>query len=471
MLNFTYMIHAGILSTALLAGALLRAKIPLLQKYLIPSSIIGGILVLFFYNYGAPRVGLNADFLGDLVYHLLNISFIAIALRTKESAERAKSARAITANVIATVAQYGFQCLFALLVVALMTATAFPTLFPAIALTLPLGFELGPGQAYSMSLSWVDMGFEGGTSVALAMAALGFVVGSVGGVILINVGIAKGWVTKEEADNLRRGGVRSGFLPKALRREGAANTTEGESLDSFSYHLALVLVTYLISYGLMSLLGVLLGLAGPLGDQLMSSLWGVNFIFSMFCGSLVRIIMAKLGIAYTVDNKTLNRINGLSVDFTVVASLGAISLVAVASYWLPVLILTLLGIIITCFILPWYSSRLYDDHKLKRMLILFGSSTGTLPTGLSLLRVMDPDFETPAASDYVAAQGIVFFIVIPLVLSVNLPAVSYTQRNPVLYWATVGITAVYMILAVVAYIVHTKKRAFIQPGKFFYTGE
>ena len=469
-MNFSYMIHAGIVSAALLLGALLRARVRVLQKYLIPSSIIGGALLLLFYNYAAPLFGLDSSFLGDLVYHLLNVSFIAMALRIPEEGGR-KSRRAIGANVIAVVAQYGLQCLLPLIAVAVLIATAMPDLFPAIALSLPLGFELGPGQAYSMSLPWVEMGFEGATSVGLAMAAIGFIVGSVGGVILINIGIRKGWVSKEDAAKLEHGGVRSGFIPRSLQKEGARNTTEGESIDSLTYHLALILGTYLLSYGFLSLLGFLLGMLGPLGDSLMDSLWGINFVFSMFCANIVRMVIVKAGVAHTVDNKTMNRINGLAVDFTVISSLGSISIAAVASYWLPVLILVAIGIFITCYILPWYCSRLYDDYQFKRMLIIFGTGTGTLPTGLSLLRVLDPDFETPVATDYVYASGIVFFTVIPIILCVNLPALSYTTQNPMLYWLMVAICAVYTIGCVIAFRIFAGKRAFASPGRFFYTGE
>ena len=469
-MNFSYMIHAGIVSAALLLGALLRARVRVLQKYLIPSSIIGGALLLLFYNYAAPLFGLDSSFLGDLVYHLLNVSFIAMALRIPEEGGR-KSRRAIGANVIAVVAQYGLQCLLPLIAVAVLIATAMPDLFPAIALSLPLGFELGPGQAYSMSLPWVEMGFEGATSVGLAMAAIGFIVGSVGGVILINIGIRKGWVSKEDAAKLEHGGVRSGFIPRSLQKEGARNTTEGESIDSLTYHLALILGTYLLSYGFLSLLGLLLGMLGPLGDSLMDSLWGINFVFSMFCANIVRMVIIKAGVAHTVDNKTMNRINGLAVDFTVISSLGSISIAAVASYWLPVLILVAIGIFITCYILPWYCSRLYDDYQFKRMLIIFGTGTGTLPTGLSLLRVLDPDFETPVATDYVYASGIVFFTVIPIILCVNLPALSYTTQNPMLYWLMVAICAVYTIGCVIAFRIFAGKRAFASPSRFFYTGE
>ena len=164
---------------------------------------------------------------------------------------------------------------------------------------------------------------------------------------------------------------------------------------------------------------------------------------------------------------TLNRINGLSVDLTVAACLGAISLTALASYYIPVIILIAVGILITCFVLPWYSSRIFSDHQFYRMLVLFGTATGTLPTGLSLLRVVDPDFETPAARDYAYASGMVFIFVFPLILFVNLPAYSYVQNAPVLFYAMLGITFIYTLIFIIAYRIAAGKKAFRKIGKFW----
>ena len=203
------------------------------------------------------------------------------------------------------------------------------------------------------------------------------------------------------------------------------------------------------------------------GAEIASTLWGVNFIFSMFAASLLRLVIRRTGIDYTIDNGTLNRINGLSVDLTVTACLAGISLTALAAYYVPVIILILVGIVITCFILPWYSSRIYSDHAFFRMLVLFGTATGTLPTGLSLLRVVDPDFETPAAQDYAYASGLVFVFVFPLILFVNLPAYSYSQNNPALFYAMLAITGLYALVFIIAYRIVAGKRAWKSPRTFF----
>ena len=469
-MNFNAIINLGIVGAGLLFGALLRAKVKLLQRFLIPSAIIGGFFLLIFYNFVAPRIGLEAAFLGDLVYHLLNISFIAMALRnpSDDNPKDGSGRRSFIQNVIAIFGQYGLQCFFGLLATLLMIVTFVPDLFPAIGLSLPLGFELGPGQAYSISLPWENMGFEGATSVGLAMAAAGFITGSIGGVILINLGVKNGWIPREEAEKLKERKLFTGFFERGKTREGSRLTSEGESIDTLSYHVALIMVSYLVSWAMLAVIEKLLGLLGPMGAEISSTLWGVNFIFSMFAAALVRMIIRKAKIDYTIDNGTLNRINGLSVDLTVAACLGAISLTALAAYYIPVLILIVVGILITCFVLPWYSSRIYSDHQFYRMLVLFGTATGTLPTGLSLLRVVDPDFTTPAARDYAYASGMVFVFVFPLILFVNLPAYSYAQNNPALFYTMLGITLLYTVIFIVAYKIAAGKKAFRKIGQFWY---
>ena len=471
-MNWNFFYHIGIISFSLLFAALLRARIRFFQRFLIPAPIISGIILLVFYNFIAPRWGLRNDFLGEIVYHLLNISFISMLLRvTGKQKQDGKAKRTLAANVTAVMGQYGLQCFFGLTMTALMIATFKPTLNPAFGFTLPLGFELGPGQAYSIGMGWEKMGFRGASSVGLTMAAIGFLVGSFGGVVLINQGLKRGWIGKEHAQRINNKSVRTGFFSRLdhERPIGSYLSTDGESLDSLTYHIALVMATYLISWGFLTGLTFLLNLIGPLGADLAESLWGINFIFSAFCALAVKMVMRFFKVETTIDNATCNRISGLSVDLTVASSLGAISLVTVQGYWIPILILTLTGMFITLVLLPWYCSRIYDDHQFFRMLVIYGTGTGTLPTGLALLRVVDQEFETPVATDYLYSVGIVFILAIPIILSINLPAFSVTKNNPMLFTLAIGISAFYLLASFVSYLLIAKKWSFAKGKNLFYT--
>ena len=87
-MNWNYVIHIGIISLSLLLAALVRARIRFFQRFLIPAPIIAGMFLLFFYNFLAPAWGLRSDYLGELVYHLLNISFIAMKIGRASCRER-----------------------------------------------------------------------------------------------------------------------------------------------------------------------------------------------------------------------------------------------------------------------------------------------------------------------------------------------------------------------------------------------
>ena len=84
-MNFSWSIFVdlGIISLALLTVTLVKARMRFFELYLIPNSIIAGFVLLPFYSYIGPLVNLNTEGLGNLVFHLLNLSFIAMSLRTQ----------------------------------------------------------------------------------------------------------------------------------------------------------------------------------------------------------------------------------------------------------------------------------------------------------------------------------------------------------------------------------------------------
>jgi ESS family glutamate:Na+ symporter len=62
-------------------------------------------------------------------------------------------------------------------------------------------------------------------------------------------------------------------------------------------------------------------------------------------------------------------------------------------------------------------------------------------------------------------------LAIPIILSVNLPAFSYTRNRPELFWLAVGISAVYLVGAFIAYMILSGKRSFANRRKLFHTDE
>lgn len=465
-------IDLGLLSLGLLISTGLRYRVRFFQRYLIPNALTAGFLLLPVYNYVMPLFGLDADNLGRMVYHLLSLSFISMTLRRSPDVPAPGTGKGrIFATSMATLFPWGMQAMLGLVFTVFLMRSWMPDLFPAFGMLLPLGFAQGPGQAFAIGEGWVRFGFIGAGSIGLTFAAMGFLVSSFGGIFLINLGIRRRWLDDRFLAKIDTSAVKSGIYPSRKRRPvGAEMTTESEAIDSFSLHIALVLTVYLLAY--LALLGITrsLALIGPLGEDLAVNLWGISFIFSALMAILVRLVMKGTGLDFVVDNRTLTRISGLSVDIMVVAAVAAISIVVVQAYLLPIIVLSLLAGSLTLIMVPWFCSRIFVDHRFHRTLLIFGVSTGTLPTGLALLRAIDPEFETPVAGDYMYASGLTFVFAIPFILAINLPAYAATTGNMMYLWAGVGVAAAYTVLVLIAFLLIARKRAFADRKRVWMPG-
>ncbi|MCX8013634.1 MAG: hypothetical protein N3A02_05035, partial [Rectinema sp.] len=181
--SWKIVLDAGLISIGLVFATLLRAKIRFFQKYLIPNALTAGFLLLPVYNYLLQPIGYGANRFGDLVYHLLNISFISMSLRS--SPPRIKGSRSSQGGVLGMTAVILFGYATQALLGLGLTLFFLPRIHPAFGLHLPLGFALGPGQAYAIGKGWETMGFEGGATVGLTFAAIGYLWACFGGILLI----------------------------------------------------------------------------------------------------------------------------------------------------------------------------------------------------------------------------------------------------------------------------------------------
>jgi len=467
-MNFSWhvFINLGIISIALLTATVIRVKVKFFQKYLIPNALTAGFLLLLLYNYVFPVIGLTSIHLGQITYHFLGLSFIALTLRQGSRQGVAKNAFPTS---VAIISQIALQAFIGLILTLVFISTIMPDLFHSFGFMLPLGFAEGPGQAFSIGEGWKIYGVENAGSIGLTFAAIGFVFCSFGGIFLIHYALRRGWVSKEELANIETEYTRTGIRPKGETLEvGASLKSDTEAIDSFSLHMALVLTAYLLSWLLLKGIGALLGLIGPLGTELATNLWGINFIFAAFMGLFLRFLLVKVKADYVVDNKTLTRITGLSVDIMVTSAVAAISLVTVWQYWFPILLFSVVGAVTTYFATIWFCSRLFYDHRFLRTLLIFGVSTGTLSTGLALLRAVDPEFESPVARDYAYASGLTFFLVIPLILVINLPLQTYKTGDMVYSYITLGVVFIYLLFVAVSYGFIARKRALDQHNNLWY---
>ena len=466
-MNFSWSIFLdlGLICVALLLATFIRSKIRFFQRFLIPNALIAGFILLPFYNYAAPRLGMNNEGLENLVFHLLNLSFVAMSLR---GMGMKGAGRRIFSSSVTIIIQYTLQVIIGFGLTLAFIYTFLPNLFPSFGLLMPLGFGLGPGQAFAIGKGWEALGFEGGGNLGLVFAAVGYIWACFLGIALINIGRRRGWMDPALAKAIEERRLRTGILPlTATKPVGSHLTTETEAIDTLSFNLALVLGVYLLAYLFLQLLTFLLSFAGSMGTQLANNLWGIAFIFAAVIAMFVKRLFRAFTIDHSVDNGTLTRVAGGCIDIMVTAAIAAITIVLLTRFWIPIVTIAVVGGLVSTFTIFWTVSRLFTDNRFRRAIMFYGCLTGTLSTGLALLRVVDPDFKTPVATEYMYGSGITFVLVIPLILMLNLPGYWYSTGRMWYLWMTLAIIGAYVIFSVLAYTLLARKRAFRSAGSLW----
>lgn len=463
--NWTLAVDLSLLSVFLIVATAIKRKIRFFQKYLIPNSIIAGFIGLICGPELLNIVDVNPDRMGNIVYHLMAIGFIALALKDRQ---RIKN-RTVANTGFFIIANYIIQGIIGFAITLALAFTIFPELFPAFGLLLPLGFGQGPGQAYSMGRQWEEIGFLYGGNMGLTVAAMGFIWACICGIPFIN------WLMKkkkkeEEEKEKGKGSEKESADQSASNLEMVIETDSpddiplSESIDRISIQVALIGVVYLATYIFIKIISGACESMGDFGKTFGQLLWGFSFIIGSMFAILAKIIIGILkkknlmSRNYT-NNFLMQRIAGFSFDFMITASICGISIFVVREYMIPLLLITTAGGLITVFFDYHIGKMIYKKWFYENVAGMYGMMTGTISTGLALIREIDPDFKSDAPKNLVLGSGAGLVAGLPLMLLLNVPIVGYKTGQPVMYFYTfLGLILYLVVLLVVIY-------ANTRPGK------
>jgi ESS family glutamate:Na+ symporter len=397
----------GWLGVMLLVGVVLRSSVRFFQNYLIPSCMIGGIIGMVLVNAGVIRAGFSE--FETFAYHLFNISFISVGLTAAGSEEKGaiNNKDLVKGSLWMALLQgiiFPLQALIGGGIILAFNALGY-NLFPTFGFLVPLGFVQGPGQALSIGKVWEKMGFEHAASIGLTFAAAGFMVAFLVGVPIVNWGIRKG-LAHNAPKQLPLDFIR-GIISRDTRHESAGEqTTHSANIDTLAFQTALIGLVYLLSYLVVSFIGSLMSPANA------TTIWGFFFFIGLLIALLVRVVMGRLGIGHLIDPGIQRRVTGWSVDFLIVATIMAVKLIIVWEYILPIAAISIATTVVTTAVVLYLGRRIWS-YNLERTASIYGTVTGTVSTGLLLLRIVDPDFRTTVAMEL----GILIIFVSPIIIT------------------------------------------------------
>ena len=396
-----WMILMAVLLGSLLVGNIFKKIIPYLQQSLIPTSVLGGAILLIvaaIYKAITGEVMFDSVAFGGngtanleiITYHSLALGFIASSFKTTGSKLTKQRSSEILNTGVTTVATYLLQGIVGL-GITMIAALIISGFFPAAGILLPFGYGQGTGQALNYgNIFETEFGFMGGRTFGLTIAALGFLSAAIGGVIHLQLM------------------KRSGKLVKSNRRDGSTQTDKvesyfeipmQESMDKMTVQIALIMVAYMLAYFIMLGLGTLL-------PGLRSVVYGFNFLLGVLTATLIKITMNFLRRKHVIRKKYTNnflmtRTSNFFFDLMVVAGVAAIRLDQLESYWGIILILGAVGLLVTYVYNRIVAKTLFADYAEEQFLMMYGMLTGTASTGVILLREVDGDFKTPASDNMV----------------------------------------------------------------------
>jgi glutamate:Na+ symporter, ESS family len=416
------MLQFGLLSVVLLLANTLRRKVPFLRKSLLPTAVLGGFIIFIVRIFGVFDQFFDNNFLDMVVYHTIAIGFISLGLKTNliKNSKKYDTARKDGFNSgLIIVGSYLVQGIVGLTLTIIMAATIFPNLFPAAGIILPLGFGQGPGQANNFGTNYeIIYNFVGGKSWGLSIASLGFVWATIPGVIYLS--------RLKKEGKLGFNNAKKNLADEIEQIHGLPDEIPlAEAIDKFTVQVSLVMLVFVTTFAFMYGIDQIFLESGMLGtfgiNTLRPLIWGFNFIFGTLFALLYKQIFNRLKEvklmthSYT-NNFMLNRIAGFVFDYMIIASIALINIQVLTNLWLPLLIVTSAGGLVSFVYLRYISKIFYSKYELEGFLSMYGTMTGTASTGIALLREADPNFETPAANNLVIGSTGAIAFGFPLLL-------------------------------------------------------
>lgn len=397
----------SLLSVLLLIGTFLRAKVKLFQSLYLPASVIGGFIGIIispeilgrFSNYSISEEWIKTYSLLPGILSVPIFAAIPLGMFLNEN----KNIKSMYPSKVLIC--FGlFQCAsMSQSAIGYATNMFFSKINPQLNMYRTFGYELSAGFAGGHGLAAATgkllEGFgipqwEIAQGVALTTATIGLIGGIVFGIIFINLAVRKNKtkIIKRINDNVDKS-MEVGYNKDINKQNSLGRETFlSSSIETITFHLAIIFTVCGIAYIVLNFVKKM-NIAGlnvlPVWTYSMIIMFALNFIIK------------KLNLVWMVDAKVKAKIMGTLSDFAIVSAMTSLPIKAIINYIAPITVMCILGFIITyLLVFPLNSFFFKEDYSFERAIISWGTLTGVLITGMTLLKICDPEYKSPALSEF-----------------------------------------------------------------------
>lgn len=444
------------LSVLLLIGTFLRAVVPAFRKLFMPASVIGGFVGLLVgpiiwggntpIQFPAEWIGTWSALPGILIVPV--VASVPLGMKVGKDKVHAGGAKKTSADTIKMFAVISAVAALQI-VVGMATQVLFKIIRPDMSLYKTFGYELAQGFSGGHGTAGVVGSFfkqldleywEIAQGVTTTTATFGLIGGMIIGIIAINIAARRGQtaVLKKPGDIPLE--MAKGFqMDQSKQVPMGKETTFNSSIDSLTFHLAIILGGSGVAYVLMNAFKAwkVPGLSNvPIWAYAIMVMFGVNYVIQ------------KIGLGSLIDSKTKSRISGTCSDFAITAAIASMPVKAIMQYIVPILVMVAVGYLVTYFGIRFLCNRLFVDYQVERSMAILGTCTGVFLTGLMLLKICDPDYETPVINDF--SIGFSFTSVLNFVLMPIFVGFLLTYSPAVNVLIHLGAFLIYLLIGIFA---------------------
>lgn len=449
---YTLLLDFCFMSGALFIAKLLRSKIKWLQNHYIPASVIAGLIGLLLGPQVAKIIPWSSE-ASSYPYLLICVLFATLFIGRKEKVKVKQVFKSVGDTFFMNTGAEIFTFGIAILVGGAIMLVFFPNMFPEMSLLLPAGFTGGHGYAAAIGGSLNNLlGRDDAISIGQVFATVGLLTGLLVGIVCINIAAKKGATRFVKKASALPKEYRTGLVSEENAVSMGRVTTYATSMESLTWHIALILCATGLGYGAEKLL----------------SRWFPKLGFPLMCltmiaGILIHFILKLIKYDKYVDKKVIDHIGGSVTDYLVAFGVATIKLSVIAEFWLPIVILCVLGLVASLLVVFLFGNKLFHNFWFERSIFIFGWITGVVAVGITLLRCVDPDMKSKTLDDYGVAYSILSIIEVFFVSFIPLIVVTIGC-----IWAGVIFTAVGLLLfgtCAIIYGVQKKKWSELREGE------
>lgn len=418
----------AVLMVFLLIGLVLRQFIKPLQKLFLPAGLVGGTIALILGPQVLGIIDIPSTWSG-MATPMINIVLTCTIFGTVLNKGKIKSfAGAIDLIVLTYFAQMLVGCL-----VGIGLGQIWPDLPKSWGLMTVYTYWGGHGAATTAGTLFEDMGVEGMLSLGIIMATLGLIVAMVAGMVVVNLGVRKGWAT-HLTEGKANTEVQSTLVPFEKQKILGRATVPSDAVNGLALQFALVLLSMWLGKAIFTTLGkVPIEPVANIMGKIPSLLYGIVGAI------IVWSIMCKAKLNKFADLDAIDNISGVALEICICSATATLNLKLFASFLAPILIHMCVIIALMYFICVILLRRWMKKEWFELCLMAFGQGHGSTPSGLALARCVDADHRSIAWEAFGVALGV--FTPITSTLAAVMPLVAVQSQ-----WIPVAIGGIITII-------------------------